>query len=381
MFSVCAIALALGKAASASEGDVCVSTSDCAADSLCVRGACKLVIKRPPLAGTNGTGRINATCLEGQWPNVTNCVTWYIEGESRICESNDVPPYHVPAYCPFGTGQGYCQSPTVGNSTDCAPFAGLTCPCTPGADDDEAAASCPAGTTAVGDVLVPYYQKFVFPLRPDPTLADRPKHMYNNSALTTGNSFQVIGAHLNGVQLKGPAEANGFNVDTSLIPLPCGGHVTPPVAQGPAYHFHKAADCQPIETPGQHGPLVGYAADGFGIYGFGDVAGDSLLDQCNGHFGATDSTGAVTYHYHARDHYNTPGTPHVPYYMGCQGPSKGRCNDTVSDEYDGGSNWCGQGCGFEVCVQPGTDKAKLQVYLASFPAGDKWLDGFSVNPF
>ena len=110
MFSVCAIALALGKAASASEGDVCVSTSDCAADSLCVRGACKLVIKRPPLAGTNGTGRINATCLEGQWPNVTNCVTWYIEGESRICESNDVPPYHVPAYCPFGTGQGYCQS-------------------------------------------------------------------------------------------------------------------------------------------------------------------------------------------------------------------------------------------------------------------------------
>ena len=96
---------------------------------------------------------------------------------------------------------------------------------------------------------------------------------------------------------------------------------------------------------------------------------------------SSDSTGAVTYHYHARDHYNTPGTPHVPYYMGCQGPSKGRCNDTVSDEYDGGSNWCGQGCGFEVCVQPGTDKAKLQVYLASFPAGDKWLDGFSVNPF
>ena len=48
--------------------------------------------------------------------------------------------------------------------------------------------------------------------------------MYNNSALQTGNSFQVIGAHLNGVQIKGPAEANGFNVDTSLIPLPCGGH-------------------------------------------------------------------------------------------------------------------------------------------------------------
>ena len=34
--------------------------------------------------------------------------------------------------------------------------------------------------------------------------------------LGSGNSYQVIGAHLNGVQLKGPAEANGFNVDTSL---------------------------------------------------------------------------------------------------------------------------------------------------------------------
>ena len=57
------------------------------------------------------------------------------------------------------------------------------------------------------------------PLSPDPTAPGLPRHMYNNTALRTGNSYQVIGAHLNGVQLKGPAEANGFNVDTSLIPL------------------------------------------------------------------------------------------------------------------------------------------------------------------
>ena len=88
--------------------------------------------------------------------------------------------------------------------------------------------------------------------------------MYNMElgGLKTGNTYQVIGAHLSGVQLKGPAEANGYNVDTSLIPLPCGGHVTPPVGPGPVYHFHKAADCLPsIQKEGDHGPLIGYAND------------------------------------------------------------------------------------------------------------------------
>jgi hypothetical protein len=34
--------------------------------------------------------------------------------------------------------------------------------------------------------------------------------MYDNSALKSGNGYQVIGAHLNGIQLKGPAEACAF---------------------------------------------------------------------------------------------------------------------------------------------------------------------------
>ena len=275
------------------------------------------------------------------------------------------------------------QSPTQGNSSDCAPFSGKVCPCKLGADDDEASA-CPPGTTVNGDVLVPFYQLFKFPLNPDPTEATKPKHMYDNAALTDGNNYQVIGAHLNGVQLKGPAEANGFNVDTSLIPLPCGGHVTPPVGPGPAYHYHKAADCQPIADPGHHGPLVGWAADGFGIFGYGDVQGGALLDECHGHFGlAPDGSGglAVQYHYHTADAYNIPDMPHRPYYLGCQGPSKGKCNSTVSPDYDSGSNWCGQGCGYEVCVQPGTGKAALDKYLDGHSGGSKWLADFTVNPF
>ena len=76
-----------------------------------------------------------------------------------------------------------------------------------------------------------------------------------------------------------------------LIPLPCGGHITPPVLSGPTYHYHKAADCEKIQEPGEHGPLIGYAADGFGIYGLGDYWGMPVLDECHGHFGTVPNSG------------------------------------------------------------------------------------------
>ena len=53
---------------------------------------------------------------------------------------------------------------------------------------------------------------------------------------------------------------DGIDVDGSLIPLPCGGHISPP-GDGLQYHYHKAADCEYIQEPGEHGPLIGYAAD------------------------------------------------------------------------------------------------------------------------
>ena len=183
------------------------------------------------------------------------------------------------------------------------------------------------------------------PHPPHPTSPSPAQLRYDNTALKTGNAYQVIGAHLNGIQLKGPAEANGFNVDTSLIPLPCGGHVTPP-AGGAQYHYHKPANCQDIQTPNAHGPLIGYAADGFSMYGYGDLTGMPVLDECHGHFGAIDESGEVTYHYHTSDEYNMDTDPvHKPYYMGCQGPSISRCNETLSDDFDDGANWCGAGCG------------------------------------
>jgi len=299
-------------------------------------------------------------------------------------------------------GQGYCSSPSQGNSTDCPPFAGRVCPCVPNVTAAERSGqgvgkrvlqdpgpgngtACPAANMASGDVLVPVYQRFEFPLRPDPTNSSKPIHMYNNTVLKTGNTYQVIGALLNGVQVKGPAEANGYNVDTSLIPLPCGGHVTPPVGPGPIYHLPQPPDClDSFAQPGTHGPLLGYAADGFGIYGYGDFVGMPVLDECNGQFGPVPgSHGEVVYHYHATAVTNVAGKPHVPYFMGCLGPSKSKCNSTVSSDYDGGANWCGEGCGADICVQPGTKRSALLRYLDSFTdgKGEAWLSQYTVNKF
>ena len=403
----------------------CVDTAtDCSTGELCLgrhgRKVCTRVIEEMAPEDRALTGALPAECLSAEWPDVKNCVHWSIDGEWRLCESNDVPPYFVPPYCPFGIGQGYCGAPSGSgdcpspcNSTDCPPFRGDVCPCKPAPAAsparrslDEGPApmgpnSCPKHTPAGGDVLVPSHQLFKFPANPNPVLDARPIHMYENTALTNGNSYQVIGAHLNGVQLKGPAEANGFNVDTSLIPLNCGGHVTPPVGPGPVYHYHKAADCVNISSPGTHAPLIGYANDGFGIYGFGAFNGDPILDECHGNFGpvpgpeclhGTEPTCKVAYKYHASPVFNLPGQPHKPYYMGCQGPSKGRCNTTVSPQYDNGADWCGGGCGYDICVQPGTSKAALLEYLGQFnPSGSgapigpegaqRWLAQFSVNPY
>ena len=55
--------------------------------------------------------------------------------------------------------------------------------------------------------------------------------------------------------------------------------------------------------------------------------------------------------------------------MGCLGPSRGRCNTTISEDFDFGANWCGSGCGFDVCVQPGTDPDGFYAYLNQFETG------------
>ena len=91
----------------------------------------------------------------------------------------------------------------------------------------------------------------------------------------------------------------------------CQGH---PESDG-TYHYHTLTSCAPADTAGEHSPVVGYAADGFPIYGNlgqdGVPLSDADLDECHGHTHAITFNGqtVVMYHYHA--------THAFPYTVGC----------------------------------------------------------------
>lgn len=80
------------------------------------------------------------------------------------------------------------------------------------------------------------------------------------------------------------------------------------------YHYHSVTQCISDKGKG-HSALLGYARDGFGIYGVRGEDGKTLtnadLDECHGHTHAITWDGAKIslYHYHATYEY--------PYTLGC----------------------------------------------------------------
>lgn len=90
----------------------------------------------------------------------------------------------------------------------------------------------------------------------------------------------------------------------------CQGH---PEISG-AYHYHSVTSCL-TDAGTSHSNLLGYARDGFGMYGNRGVNGESLtnkdLDVCHGHTHAVtwDGQSVSLYHYHATKEY--------PYTVGC----------------------------------------------------------------
>lgn len=119
--------------------------------------------------------------------------------------------------------------------------------------------------------------------------------------------FGPIGVAINGVPFYNPYNAEGRDAvmgPNAEIFDSCCGH---PDQLG-RYHYHQYPVCikSPFhDEPGKHSPLIGWAFDGFAIYGPNGEGGKppSNLDACNGH---TDSTRG--YHYHV--------TAKFPYILG-----------------------------------------------------------------
>ncbi|MBX7218767.1 MAG: YHYH protein [Blastocatellia bacterium] len=136
-------------------------------------------------------------------------------------------------------------------------------------------------------------QNFTFRIPTNPAVADR----------ITGLPMGPIGVALNGIPFFNPFNAEGqVAVDGYSEEWldACCGH---PDQRG-VYHYHKYPVCSrsPFKDKGQaHSPVIGFAFDGFPIYGpyeskgvmARDLKGESALDECNGH---TDTVRG--YHYH-----------------------------------------------------------------------------------
>ncbi len=122
----------------------------------------------------------------------------------------------------------------------------------------------------------------------------------------------AIGVLLTGVRLFNANDGGTRDAVAWEIQDSCQGHPE----QSGQYHYHSISSCiTQKDTAGQHSPLVGYIADGFGIYGNLGEGGKALtnadLDECHGHTHAVTVNGAsvVQYHYHQ--------TKEFPYTVGC----------------------------------------------------------------
>lgn len=119
-----------------------------------------------------------------------------------------------------------------------------------------------------------------------------------------------VGIMLTGAYIFNGLDALGRDALAHEIQDGCQGH---PERSG-SYHYHSLSLC--AEDPGEgHSGLVGYAIDGFGIFGRRGEEGldlsSSQLDACHGHTHEIDWDGQrrTMYHYHA--------TLDYPYTLGC----------------------------------------------------------------
>ncbi|MGQ0709475.1 MAG: YHYH protein [Rhodoferax sp.] len=139
-------------------------------------------------------------------------------------------------------------------------------------------------------------------------LPSAPQEAQRPSCLPLG----AVGVLTNGARLFHAADEMGRDAVAWEVQDQCQGH---PERRG-AYHHHSVSSCVGgQEQSGQHSALVGYIADGFGLYGNQGEGGRALtnadLDECHGHRHSIGVNGVQKeqYHYHQ--------TQEFPYTVGC----------------------------------------------------------------
>lgn len=140
------------------------------------------------------------------------------------------------------------------------------------------------------------------------------------AASTTATNMGPIGYLLSGEAIYNPYEGNGANTpamsdnvsytfttssgvtETASFIDSCNSHPTP-LTGGYTWHHHGIPACLVSQLDGSAGPshLLGFALDGFPIYGGRDINGNTIavsqLDACNGITSPTPEFPNGAYHY------------------------------------------------------------------------------------
>jgi hypothetical protein len=215
----------------------------------------------------NGDGTWNASekyTVDGDvaWPEAEVTITK--SGDSRVITGNDLPVDHTTGEFPVSSNDDAYQVDRNPNS--------------------------------ISEQTV----SIEIPLNPE--VADQP-------SCASGE----VGILKSGVFLFNAVDAGGRDAVAYEVQDDCDGH---PQRAG-AYHYHSASDCvlADLDSGTGHSKLIGWAFDGFGIYGTRGEGGDELvsadLDECHGHTHEVKFNGKKQeiYHYHA--------TVDYPYTVGC----------------------------------------------------------------
>ena len=146
------------------------------------------------------------------------------------------------------------------------------------------------------------------PLTPTPT---------DSPGVIVLDTLGPIGVWYNGVAFYNPYDGGSTEAPGNICMDPYNGHPSP----DGSYHYHQYSPV-PGDDGTKHSPIVGYAYDGYPVYGPWDGPGvlaavsSNPLDGCNGHFDEIRG-----YHYHSISYdmgveYGLPGEG-FPWIIGC----------------------------------------------------------------
>ncbi len=170
----------------------------------------------------------------------------------------------------------------------------------------------------------------------------------NTSGVVYLDSMGKVGLMLNGVAFYNPYDNGGVDAPSTICFDEYNGH---PSENG-RYHYHQTPGWGYGDGTG-HSEIVGYAADGYPVYGpyesdgvfANSISGDGALDECLGH--EDPSRG---YHYHSIS-YDLDANGY-PWVQGCWHGNPELSNLEQGGGGGGGGGPCDDGCGANMIPPP-----------------------------